>query len=68
MVVLDHGSKHHTLYAHLSEIAVAVGQQVAAGAVLGSAGEGTAGSGLYFEVRFQGRPEDPQEWLKKLDP
>jgi len=65
MVVLDHGGKHHTLYARLSEIAVAVGHKVAAGAVLGSAGQGTTGSGLYFEVRFQGRPEDPQDWLQK---
>jgi murein hydrolase activator len=67
MVVLDHGQKHHTLYARLGEIAVHVGQRVAAGDVLGTTGSGLEGPGLYFEVRFQGRPEDPLEWLRKED-
>jgi murein hydrolase activator len=67
MVVLDHGQKHHTLYAHLGEIAVQVGQKVAGGDVLGTTGAGLEGAGLYFEVRFQGRPEDPVEWLRKED-
>jgi len=67
MVVLDHGGKHHSLYAHLAEVAVAVGQRVAAGDPLGTVGQGMDGAGLYFEVRFQGRPEDPMEWLGKGD-
>ena len=45
--------------------AVQVGQKVAAGETVGTTGSGLEGSGLYFEVRFQGRPEDPLEWLKK---
>jgi septal ring factor EnvC (AmiA/AmiB activator) len=66
MVVVDHGGKHHSLYAQLAEIAVAPGQEVAAGAVLGAADPGGAGGpGVYFEMRFQGRPEDPQEWLAR---
>ncbi len=67
MVVLDHGGKHHTLYAHLSDARVEVGQKVGAGEIVGTAGHGAFGSGLYFEVRFQGRPEDPLEWLKKAE-
>jgi septal ring factor EnvC (AmiA/AmiB activator) len=67
MVVLDHGGKHHTLYAHLAQISVKVGQKVAAGDVLGTAGQGGDGSGLYFEVRFQGRPEDPLDWLRRAE-
>ena len=65
MVVLDHGGKHHTLYAHLAETSVAVGQRVAAGEVLGAVGAAAEGPGLYFEVRFQGRPEDPMDWLRR---
>jgi len=65
MVVLDHGGKHHTLYAHLADLRVAAGQRVASGEVLGSVGSGVEGPGLYFEVRFQGRPEDPAEWLRR---
>jgi murein hydrolase activator len=67
MVVLDHGGKHHTLYAHLAQAAVEAGQKVSAGDVLGMAGPGGDGAGLYFEVRFQGRPEDPLEWLRKAE-
>ena len=44
-----------------------VGQKVAAGETLGTTGAGLEGPGLYFEVRFQGRPEDPVEWLRKED-
>jgi septal ring factor EnvC (AmiA/AmiB activator) len=64
MVVVDHGGKYHTLYAHLADAAVEVGQRVAGGQVLGRAGTDASGPGLYFEVRFQGRPEDPADWLK----
>jgi len=66
MVVLDHGGKHHSLYAHLAETGVHLGQKVAAGETLGTVGAASLlGTGLYFEMRFQGRPEDPLEWLKR---
>jgi septal ring factor EnvC (AmiA/AmiB activator) len=66
MVVLDHGAKHHSLYAHLGEAKVAVGQRVSGGEVLGTVGPGgLEGPGLYFEMRFQGRPEDPVDWLTR---
>jgi murein hydrolase activator len=67
MVVLDHGGKHHTLYAHLNDLRVQAGQKVAAGDVLGAVGNGLEGPGLYFAVRFQGRPEDPSEWLARAE-
>jgi septal ring factor EnvC (AmiA/AmiB activator) len=64
MVVVDHGGKHHSLYARLGEARVAVGQRVAARTALGTVGPGgLEGPGLYFEMRFQGRPEDPADWL-----
>jgi murein hydrolase activator len=66
MVILDHGGKHHSLYAHLAEARVQAGQKVGAGQVLGTVGaSGLEGPGLYFEMRFQGKPEDPGDWLKK---
>ena len=66
LVVVDHGGKRHSLYGHLGEAAVAPGQPVAAGAVLGTAGDGGGeGPGLYFEMRYQGRAEDPADWLKR---
>jgi len=66
MVVVDHGGKHHSLYAQLADVQVAPGQAVAAGTVLGTADPaGAAGPGVYFEMRYQGRPEDPESWLAK---
>src|SRR5262245_50034383 len=66
MVVIDHGGKHYSLYAHLAEAAAEVGQKLAAGDVLGTVGATSVeGPGLYFEMRFQGRPEDPLDWLRK---
>ena len=66
MVVVDHGGKRHSLYAHLLDVSVAPGQEVTAGTVLGTTGQGTdQGPGLYFEMRYQGRAEDPLEWLKR---
>lgn len=67
MVVLDHGGKHHSLYAHLAEVRARTGQRLQAGEVLGTVGAGVEGPGLYFEMRFQGRPEDPQAWLRAAD-
>jgi murein hydrolase activator len=69
MVVLDHGGKHHSLYAHLAEARVQPGQKVAAGDVIGTVGAtALEGPGLYFEMRFQGKPEDPVEWLRPPAP
>jgi septal ring factor EnvC (AmiA/AmiB activator) len=66
MVILDHGGKNHTLYAHLAETRVKPGQHVAAGDVVGTVGaSGVEGPGLYFELRSQGKPQDPQEWLAR---
>jgi murein hydrolase activator len=65
MVVVDHGGKHHSLYAHLAESRVQAGDRVRAGQEIGTVGtSGLEGVGLYFEMRFQGKPVDPAEWLK----
>jgi septal ring factor EnvC (AmiA/AmiB activator) len=34
---------------------------------VGEVGDSTAiaSSGLYFEIRYKGKPLDPQQWLKK---
>ena len=64
-MVLDHGGKYHSLYAHLADLAVEVGQKVIAGDVVGLSGQGGLESpGVYFEVRHRGRPEDPLDWLQ----
>ncbi|MET0555872.1 MAG: peptidoglycan DD-metalloendopeptidase family protein [Vicinamibacteria bacterium] len=65
MVVVDHGGKHHSLYAHLAENRVQAGDRVTAGQTIGTVGaSGLDGPGVYFEMRFQGKPVDPADWLK----
>jgi septal ring factor EnvC (AmiA/AmiB activator) len=66
LVIIDHGHREHTLYGRLGELRVSPGDDVAAGALVGVLpNTRITGSGLHFEVRVEGRPEDPQDWLKK---
>jgi murein hydrolase activator len=67
LVILDHGSGYYTLYAHASELLVAEGDRVRAGQGIARVGDtgSLEGSRLYFEVRYQGRPEDPEQWLRR---
>jgi murein DD-endopeptidase MepM/ murein hydrolase activator NlpD len=60
-VVVDHGGGGSTLYGQLQEIDVVLGQQIAAGQVIGSIGTqgDIPGGGLHFEYRKNGRPVDP---------
>ena len=66
IVILNHGDGYYTLYAHLSEIDVSVGQEVLSGAMIGKSGDtgSLKGPELHFEVRKGGTSLDPQEWLK----
>jgi murein DD-endopeptidase MepM/ murein hydrolase activator NlpD len=63
-VILDHGLGLATLYGHLSEIAVKVGQTVARGEPLGRSGEtGLAGGDhLHFAMLVRGIYTNPLEW------
>ena len=60
----DHGTV--TLYAHLSELLVTVGQRVGAGTYVGREGSSghSTGPHLHFEVRVGGVPVDPAPWLR----
>ncbi len=66
MIILNHGDGYYTLYAHLSEISVTVGQEVAPGQQIGRSGDSGSlkGPELHFEVRKGGASLDPQGWLK----
>lgn len=63
-VVLDHGLGVQSLYAHLSEITVKVGDKVAKKQPLGRSGmTGLAGGDhLHFTVLVQGHPVNAAEW------
>ena len=68
LVILDHGGMFYTLYAHAQEIAVKSGDTVETRQILGKVGDADAvkGAHLYFEVRVNGKPVDPHQWLAKL--
>ena len=65
LVVIDHGGNLATAYGHQSSIAVACGQQVAQGDVIGYVGctGHCTGPHLHFEVRINGAPVDPLGYL-----
>ncbi len=67
LIILSHGDGYHTLYANLEEIFYKVGDIIKGRQVIGKVGEsGTLSSpGLYFELRYKGKPLDPQQWLKR---
>lgn len=60
-VVIDHGNGISTLYAHMSDVDVSVGDEVQQGQVIGYIGStGYAyGNHLHFEVRVDGAHTDP---------
>ena len=64
-VVINHNNGYETVYAHLSEIKVSVGQVVPQGSVIGimgSTGRST-GTHLHFEVHKNGAIVDPLSYL-----
>ena len=67
MVIVDHGERFFTVYAHLSEIFKKTGDEIGQGEVIGLVGDSDslAGAKLYFEMRRDGRSVDPMPWLHK---
>ncbi|NCB30471.1 MAG: hypothetical protein EOM66_03605, partial [Clostridia bacterium] len=65
MVEIDHGEGFTTRYAHLESAAVALGDQVLAGQVIGRAGQsGNAETvHLHFELRIHGEAYNPRYYL-----
>jgi murein hydrolase activator len=65
LVIVDHGSSAFTLYGHLQDASVTAGTNVSRGTPLGHIGLApSGGAALYFEVRIDGRPVNPLEWLR----
>jgi septal ring factor EnvC (AmiA/AmiB activator) len=66
LIILDHGNRVFSLYGNLKSPSVAVGERVAAGQTIAGVGDAEdAQLGyLYFEIRQDNKPEDPQKWLR----
>lgn len=66
LIILDHGHDYFTLYAHVGEILVKEGDDVRQTQRIATVGDtgSLGGPRLYFEVRYQGKPQDPEQWLR----
>jgi len=65
IIILDHGGNITSLYAHLSKVLVKTNDDVSKGQIIGQVGVsgGVSSPRLHFEVRLEGKPVDPFEWL-----
>jgi septal ring factor EnvC (AmiA/AmiB activator) len=65
LMVIDHGDGYLSVYGNNESLLRNVGDAVAVGESIASVGNtgGNEQTGLYFELRFQGRPFDPLKWI-----
>lgn len=66
VVIVDHGKNYSTLYGHLSSTSVGRGKNVIKGQVIGHEGQTgySTGPHLHFEVRKNGKPQNPLNYLR----
>ena len=66
-VVVEHGNGVASVYAHASALLVQSGDDVVRGQDLGRVGDSGSLQGpyLYFELRVAGKPENPEDWLRR---
>lgn len=64
LVIIDHGDGYMSLYGQNQGLYKSVGDWVEANEVIASSGASGGGDdpGLYFEIRYKGKPQDPSAW------
>ena len=67
LLIVDHGGTYMSVYANNESVLKNVGDKVAAGETIATVGSSGASDepGLYFEIRYKGKPINPQPWLSK---
>lgn len=67
LIIVDHGEQFMTVYGYNQSLQKQVGDKVKAGETIAAVGAtgGQVESGLYFEIRHQGAPVDPAQWLAR---
>ncbi len=65
LMILDHGDGFMSLYGNNETLLGRLGDPVRAGDIVATTGSsgGNAATGLYFELRHQGKPFDPLGWI-----
>ncbi len=66
LIIVDHGGQYMSIYGNNQSLLRRAGDAVKGGDSIASAGNsgGNEESGLYFELRHQGRAFDPAGWVK----
>lgn len=66
-IIINHANGVQTWYAHLSKMNVSVGQQVDTSTIIGNVGStgNSTGPHLHLEIRINGAPVNPQNYLYK---
>jgi septal ring factor EnvC (AmiA/AmiB activator) len=67
LLILDHGTDFLSIYGYNESLLKGVGDEVLPGdavATVGASG-GSQESGLYFEMRHEGKAFDPEKWLAR---
>jgi septal ring factor EnvC (AmiA/AmiB activator) len=67
VIILDHGDGYMSLYGHNQSLYKETGDWVEAGETIATVGDsgGAERSGLYFEIRKNGKPTDPVRWCRR---
>lgn len=67
LIIVDHGGQYMSIYGNNQALLRRPGDRVKAGDVIASVGNsgGNENSGLYFEMRHQGRAIDPLTWINR---
>jgi len=65
LLIVDHGQSYMSVYGNNETLYKQVGDELHGGDTIASVGNsgGNENSGLYFELRHQGKPFDPMKWL-----
>jgi len=67
LLIVDHGGQYMSIYGNNQSVLKRPGDKVKAGDTVAAAGNsgGNEQSGLYFEMRYQGRAIDPLAWINR---
>ncbi len=65
LLIVDHGNGYMSLYGHNESLYKETGDWVSSNDVIASVGNsgGVSSSGLYFEIRRNGKPQNPKQWI-----
>jgi len=67
LLIIDHGDDYMSLYGNNKSLIKGTGDWVRSGEIIAYSSESNAKneSGLYFEIRKKGKPQNPSHWLQK---